>query len=117
MKSKKILLQALDAEDDYDDLGDEGSMERGQGPYYDPHVVHDEGYFKRIQHASKHQNNKRGYNPLKVENLVGDPERVLKVKCIITMFKRIKIVNYREKDHPTTQEYHRHNSAIGNVPH
>jgi len=71
------LRQALDAEDDYDS-GDEGAMERVQGPYYDPHVVHDEGYFKRIQHASKHQNNKRGYNPLKVENLVGDPERVLK---------------------------------------
>ena len=61
-------------------------MKRGQGPYYDPHVVHDEGYFKRIQYASKHQNNKRGYNPLKVENLVGDPERVLKVKQYIVFF-------------------------------
>ena len=36
------------------------------------------GYFNRIQHASNHRNDKRGYNPLKVENLVGDPERVLK---------------------------------------
>lgn len=33
------------------------------------------------------------------------------------MFKRIKVVDYREKDHPTTQEYHGHDSAVDNVPH
>jgi len=37
---------------------------------FDPHVVHDENYYNRIQTSEKHKNDKRGYNPLKVENLV-----------------------------------------------
>merc|ERR1711974_553187 len=71
------LRQALDAEEDPNDFYNDVPIE-DQGPNYDPHIVHDEGYFNRIQHASNHRNDKRGYNPLKVENLVGDPERVLK---------------------------------------
>ncbi len=37
----------------------------------DPRVVHDETFFDRIQHSANHV--KRGYNPLKVENLVDLP--------------------------------------------
>lgn len=39
----------------------------------DPHVVHDESYFNRLQHSANHRNDKRGYNSLKVENLVDLP--------------------------------------------
>ena len=44
---------------------------------YDPHVIHDENYFDRLQTSEKHKNDKRGYNPLKVENLVDLPLSVL----------------------------------------
>jgi len=39
---------------------------------FDSHVVHDQGYFDRLQNSADHKtsNSKRGYNPLKVENLV-----------------------------------------------
>merc|ERR1719230_886079 len=70
-------MQALDEEDQDQDFYSDVLAE-DQGPNYDPHIVHDEGYFHRIQHANNHRSDKRGYNPLKVENLVGDPERVLK---------------------------------------
>ena len=33
------------------------------------------------------------------------------------MFKRIKVVDDREKDHSTTQKYHGHDSAVDYVPH
>jgi proprotein convertase subtilisin/kexin type 2 len=59
------LRQALDREyalDDIDELAQ-----------FDPHVVHDENYFNRIQTSEKHKSDKRGYNPLKVENLVDMP--------------------------------------------
>lgn len=40
----------------------------------DFHVVHDENYYNRLQHSAKsHRSQKRGYNPLKVENLVDLP--------------------------------------------
>lgn len=59
------LRHALDREyalDDIDELAQ-----------FDPHVVHDENYFNRIQTSEKHKSDKRGYNPLKVENLVDMP--------------------------------------------
>lgn len=40
---------------------------------YDPRVVHDQDYFNRLQNSASHSNQKRGYNPLKVENLVDLP--------------------------------------------
>jgi len=43
--------------------------ERNAGEF-DSHVVHDQGYFDRLQNSADHKNSKRGYNPLKVENLV-----------------------------------------------
>jgi len=52
------LRQALDAED---------------AMLPDPHVVHDEQFFDRMQYSANHKSNKRGYNPLKVENLVDLP--------------------------------------------
>lgn len=59
------LRQALDADAGGD--GD-GGLER-----FDSHVVHDQGYFDRMQMSANHKNDKRGYNPLKVENLVDTP--------------------------------------------
>merc|ERR1719209_1154965 len=53
------LRQALDAEEDPNDFYNDVPIE-DQGPNYDPHIVHDEGYFNRIQHASNHRNDKRG---------------------------------------------------------
>ena len=63
------LREALDREHAMDEL-----EELAQ---FDPHVVHDENYFNRIQNSEKHKNDKRGYNPLKVENLVDIPLSVL----------------------------------------
>jgi len=40
---------------------------------FDSHVVHDEGFFNRMQYSAEHQDEKRGYNSLKVENLVDLP--------------------------------------------
>jgi proprotein convertase subtilisin/kexin type 2 len=40
---------------------------------FDPNVVHDEDYYKRLQNSASHRSDKRGYNPLKVENLVDVP--------------------------------------------
>jgi len=40
---------------------------------FDSHVVHDEGFFDRLQNSANHRDDKRGYNPLKVENLVDLP--------------------------------------------
>lgn len=40
---------------------------------FDSHVVHDEGFFNRLQYSADHRDEKRGYNPLKVENLVDLP--------------------------------------------
>merc|ERR1711881_830128 len=40
---------------------------------FDSHVVHDEGFFNRLQYSANHKDEKRGYNPLKVENLVDLP--------------------------------------------
>jgi len=40
---------------------------------FDPHVVHDEGFFNRMQYSANHRDEKRGYNSLKVENLVDLP--------------------------------------------
>ena len=59
------LREALDREHAMDDI-----EELAQ---FDPHVVHDESYYDRIQSSEKHKNDKRGYNPLKVENLVDIP--------------------------------------------
>jgi len=59
------LREALDREHAMDDI-----EELAQ---FDPHVVHDESYYDRIQSSEKHKNDKRGYNPLKVENLVDLP--------------------------------------------
>lgn len=39
----------------------------------DPRVVHDENFFNRLQLGANHRNTKRGYNPLKVENMVDLP--------------------------------------------
>ena len=46
--------------------------EQQQADQTDPRVVHDENFFNRLQ-LSHHRNDKRGYNPLKVENLVDLP--------------------------------------------
>jgi proprotein convertase subtilisin/kexin type 2 len=59
------LREALDRDHAMDEL-----EELAQ---FDPHVVHDENYYNRIQTSEKHKNDKRGYNPLKVENLVDVP--------------------------------------------
>jgi len=40
---------------------------------FDSHVVHDEGFFNRMQYSADHRDEKRGYNPLQVENLVDLP--------------------------------------------
>jgi len=40
---------------------------------FDSHVVHDEGFFNRMQYSANHRDEKRGYNSLKVENLVDLP--------------------------------------------
>ena len=40
---------------------------------FDSHVVHDEGFFNRMQYSANHRDEKRGYNPLQVENLVDLP--------------------------------------------
>lgn len=40
---------------------------------YDSHVVHDQGFFNRLQYSANHRDEKRGYNPLKVEDLVDLP--------------------------------------------
>jgi len=40
---------------------------------FDSHVVHDEGFFNRLQYSANHRDEKRGYNPLQVENLVDLP--------------------------------------------
>jgi proprotein convertase subtilisin/kexin type 2 len=56
------LREALDRQHVLDELE--------QLSQYDPHVVHDENYYDRMQSSEKHKNDKRGYNPLKVENLV-----------------------------------------------
>merc|ERR1739846_199524 len=43
---------------------------------FDSHVVHDEEFFNRLQYSANHRGEKRGYNPLKVENLVHLPPQV-----------------------------------------
>lgn len=40
---------------------------------FDSHVVHDEGFFNRMQYSANHRDEKRGYNSLQVENLVDLP--------------------------------------------
>jgi len=40
---------------------------------FDSHVVHDEGFFNRLQYSANHRDEKRGYNPLRVESLVDLP--------------------------------------------
>lgn len=40
---------------------------------FDSHVVRDEGFFNRLQYSANHRDEKRGYNPLKVESLVDIP--------------------------------------------
>jgi len=59
------LREALDQDQT---LRDQENLEQ-----FDPHVIHDQGYFDRMQHSANHRNDKRGYNPLKVENLVDAP--------------------------------------------
>jgi len=47
---------------------------------FDSHVVHDQGFFDRMQQSANHRaraHDKRGYNPLKVENLVGGDQSIL----------------------------------------
>jgi len=53
---------------------DEG-LEANEQPVedYDSHVVHDEGFFNRLQYSANHRDEKRGYNPLRVESLVDIP--------------------------------------------
>jgi proprotein convertase subtilisin/kexin type 2 len=50
---------------------DEGQLQPAED--YDSHVVHDEGFFNRLQYSANHRDEKRGYNPLKVESLVDLP--------------------------------------------
>jgi len=40
---------------------------------FDSHIVHDEGFFNRMQYSANHKDEKRGYNSLQVENLVDLP--------------------------------------------
>ena len=51
-------------------LQDQDNLEQ-----FDSHVVHDQGFFDRMQLSANHKNDKRGYNPLKVENLVDVPQQ------------------------------------------
>lgn len=72
------LREALDQEQESDHEMERRSSTKlvqkvEQVEAYDPNVVHDEDYFKRLQNSASHRNDKRGYNPLKVENLVDLP--------------------------------------------
>jgi proprotein convertase subtilisin/kexin type 2 len=58
------IRQALDAGLDGPVVAEEDDA------FFDPHVVHDENHYNRLQLSANHRNDKRGYNPLKVENLV-----------------------------------------------
>jgi len=53
----------------------DGGLPEAQSPdeEFDSHVVHDEGFFNRLQYSANHRDEKRGYNPLQVENLVDLP--------------------------------------------
>lgn len=57
--------------DEGPNAGSEGSEDA-----FDSHVVHDEEFFNRLQYSANHRDEKRGYNPLKVENLVNLPPQV-----------------------------------------
>lgn len=61
------LVEALNEEDN------SASQELTDNTEVDPRIVHDEHFFDRLQHASAHKSDKRGYKPLKVENLVDLP--------------------------------------------
>lgn len=52
---------------------DDGLELQSPDEEFDSHVVHDEGFFNRMQYSANHRDEKRGYNPLKVENLVDLP--------------------------------------------
>lgn len=68
------LREALDEDHDLDRRSATKLVQKvEQVDAYDPHVVHDEDYYKRLQNSAAHKNDKRGYNPLKVENLVELP--------------------------------------------
>jgi len=54
-------------------LDDEGLQRLQPVEDFDSHVVHDEGFFNRLQYSANHRDEKRGYNPLKVESLVDLP--------------------------------------------
>lgn len=62
------LRQALDQGLEPQQQGMDDSVDM-----FDSHVIHDENYFNRLQHSADHRNDKRGYNSLKVENLVDLP--------------------------------------------
>merc|ERR1712061_234851 len=60
---------------EYLDEGPNAASE-GNEDDFDSHVVHDEEFFNRLQYSANHRGEKRGYNPLKVENLVHLPPQV-----------------------------------------
>lgn len=49
------------------------ALDEDESLNFDPHVVHDQGFFNRLQYSANHRDEKRGYNPLKVEDLVDLP--------------------------------------------